>query len=117
MYTTTLRTALPGPTRSDSETRGWSACICAQAESFERSRGLGLAEAPLSVTLPLGFVAPGAARSPALADTSRINDREMYANRILRRPPEPGFPEIGSLCTDRKRRGAKSAVLYPFLQF
>src|SRR5260221_9330795 len=65
MYTTTLRMALPGPRRRDSETSGFAACICAQAGSFERSRGLGFAAGPLRVTLPLSLVPPGLAKTAA----------------------------------------------------
>src|SRR5882724_11211549 len=103
MYTTTLRMALPGPRRRESETSGFAACICAQAGSFERSRGLGFAAGPLSVTLPLSLVPPGAAKSAAGTQQRSVVAKPTRTGRKTR----IGNPEIMVLAEVEKRGRAR----------
>src|SRR5580700_1707648 len=91
----------------DSGRSGLAACICAQVGSFERSRGLGLAGAPLSVTLPLTFVPPGAAKSVAGTQARRINVTETWARRIRRKLPELRNPDIMGRAEVEKRGRAE----------
>src|SRR5258705_313387 len=94
MYTTTLRMALPGPRRRESETSGFAAWICAQAGSFERSRGLGLVVEPLSVTLPLSLVPPGWARSEVGTHQRSVVAKQTRAGAMGRKPWALENPEI-----------------------
>src|SRR5260221_12620411 len=103
MYTTTLRMALPGTRRSESETSGFAACICAQAGSFERSRGLGFAAGPLSVTLPLSLVPPGAAMIVTGTQQRSAVAKPTRAGRKAR----VGNPEIMVLAEVEKRGRAR----------
>src|SRR5437899_5427805 len=107
MYTTTLRMALPGPRRRDSEASGFAACICAQAGSFERSRGLGFRAGPLSVTLPLSLVPPGAARSVAGTRQRSVVAKKTRAACIERKPRVLENPEIMVLAEVEKRGRAR----------
>src|ERR1700746_874442 len=95
--------ALPGPRRRESETSGFAACICAQAGSFERSRGLGLGIAPLSVTLPLSLVPPGAAKSAAGTNQRSVIAEQATAGLMGRKPRALENPEIMVLAEVEKR--------------
>src|SRR5690242_14119276 len=95
--------ALPGPRRRDSETRGFAACICAQAGSFERSRGLGFATGPLNVTLPLSLVPPCAPKTAAGTQQRSAVAKQARAGRRGRKPWVLVNPEIMGL---RKLRSA-----------
>src|SRR5690348_17067877 len=99
--------ALPGPRRSDSEASGLAACIWAQAGSFERSRGLGLEVAPLSVTLPLSLVPPGAARSVAGRQQRSAVAKRARAGHIERKPRALENPEIMVVAEVEKRGRAE----------
>src|ERR1700719_528280 len=107
MYTTTLRSELPGPMRTVSGKSGLAACICAQAGSFERSSTLGFAGEPLSVTLPVTLVPAGPAKSAKGAQERRKAVNEAYASRIPVKPPELGVSTNRGLAEFLKRGSAE----------